>query len=52
MRVINTIQKKNTRNGKRKYTIAKAEISEMAILPSAITIAMTRLTHSMWPTGA
>ena len=32
--------------------MANAESSEIAILPTAITSAVTRLTHIMRPTGA
>jgi len=32
--------------------MAKADSSEMAILPMLITSAETRLTHIMWATGA
>ena len=45
-------QKKNMRPGNRKYTMAKADSSEIAILPTAMTIAVTRLTTIMRPTGA
>ena len=45
-------QKKNMRNGKRKYTMANADSSDMAILPSAMTSAVTRLTIIICPTGA
>src|SRR6478752_2657736 len=40
MRVTKIIQKKNLRNGKRKYTIANEAMIEMAILPKAIDIAI------------
>ena len=40
------------RNGKRKYTTAKAESSEIAILPIEMTSAVTRLTQSIGATGA
>ena len=46
------IQKNRPRPGKRKYTSAKADSIEMAILPMAIASADTRLTHIMRPTGA
>ena len=51
IRVIKMAQKKNMRNGNRKYTIAKAESKEMAILPSAMMRAEIRLTSIMCPTG-
>jgi len=35
------------RKGKRKYTMAKADSSEMVILPTAITSALIRLVSSM-----
>ncbi|CFP64165.1 Uncharacterised protein [Bordetella pertussis] len=50
--VTKIIQKKNMRPGKRKYTTANADSSEMAILPSEIASAMIRLTYIMRPTGA
>ncbi len=49
--VMNTIQNASMRRGKRKYTIAKAEISEIAILPTAISSAITNEFHSISPTG-
>ena len=45
-------QKKKFLNGKRKYTMANADNSEMAILPNVMTSAVTRLTHIMRATGA
>lgn len=44
----------NTRflSGKRKYTIANADSSEMMIFPIAMVSAVIRLTHSMGATGA
>lgn len=36
------IQKKNMRIGKRKNTIAKADMKEMMILPTAIAMATTK----------
>jgi len=39
-------------SGKRKYTNAKADSSEMAILPRAIVIALTKLIHNIGATGA
>ena len=38
--------------GKRKYTMANADSSEMAILPTVMTMAVTKLTHIMCATGA
>ncbi len=38
--------------GNRKYTMAKADSSEMAILPKVMTSAETRLTHSIRAAGA
>ncbi|MNQ33289.1 hypothetical protein D3C85_467160 [compost metagenome] len=52
MSVTKIIQKKNMRPGKRKYTTAKADSSEIAILPMEIDSAMIRLTYIMRPTGA
>ena len=49
--VMKIIQNTRPRNGKRKYTMAKADSIEMAILPTAITMAVTKLTHSMRPAG-
>ncbi len=49
--VTKIIQKKNIRIGKRKYTTAKAESIEIAILPTAMTSAMTVLTHIMRATS-
>ncbi|MCY1364690.1 hypothetical protein D9M69_515060 [compost metagenome] len=45
-------QKQIFLNGKRKYTMAKADSSEMVILPMAMTMAVTKLTHIMCATGA
>src|SRR6266702_970533 len=45
-------QNARLRNGKRKNTIAYAEIIEIAILPIEITSAITRLLNSMRPNGA
>ena len=45
-------QKKKFLNGNRKYTMANADNSEMAILPKVMTSAVTRLTHIMRATGA
>lgn len=45
-------QKQVFLNGNRKYTMANADSSEMVILPMAITIAVTKLTHIMCATGA
>ena len=45
-------QKNAMRNGKRKYTSAKADSSEMVILPREMTRAVTRLTTIMRPTEA
>ena len=47
IRVIKIIQNTRLRRGKRKYTMAKAESKEMAILPRAMTSALTKLTHIM-----
>ena len=44
-------QKHRLRKGKRKYTTANADSSEMAILPSAITMAVMKLTIIMRATG-
>ena len=44
-------QKNSDLPGKRKYTMAKADSSEMAILPSAMPIAITRLLRSIVATG-
>ena len=41
--VTKIIQKTTLRNGKRKYTMAKAESSEMAILPMAMVSALIKL---------
>ena len=46
------IQKNTMRNGKRKYTMANADSSEMMILPTAIDSAITRLLNIMRLTGA
>ena len=43
--VMKIIQNTRPRNGKRKYTSANADSSEMAILPSAMPSAITRLVH-------
>ena len=45
-------QKKKFLNGKRKYTMAKADSSEIAILPKVMTNAVIRLTCIMCKTGA
>ena len=45
------IQKHRPRSGKRKYTTANADSSEIAILPSAMTSALTRLIHIIGATG-
>src|SRR4051794_22927649 len=45
-------QNAKPRNGKRKNTIAYADIIDTAILPIEITSAMTRLLNSMRPNGA
>ena len=45
-------QKKKPFSGKRTYTIAKADSSEIAILPKAMTSAVTRLTHIIRAAGA
>ena len=50
--VMKMAQKKNMRPGKRKYTMAKADSSEMAILPMAMINAEIRLTIIICPTGA
>ena len=50
--VTKIIQKTTLRNGKRKYTTANAESSEIAILPIEMTSAVTRLTQSIGATGA
>ena len=47
--VTKIIQKTTLRPGKRKYTTAKADSSEIAILPMAMTKAVTVLTHSIGP---
>src|ERR1044071_7985880 len=52
MRVTKIIQKKKLRSGKRKNTMAKEAMIEIAILPQAIASAMTRLLNIMGPTGA
>ena len=49
--VMKIIQNTVPRNGKRKYTMAKADSSEIAILPMAITMATTKLTHSIGQPG-
>jgi hypothetical protein len=46
------VQKHAIRNGNRKYTMAYAEMMEIAILPIAIVRAMTRLFTSIRSTGA
>ena len=43
-------QKHSILNGKRKYTMANADSSEMAILPTVMTMATTKLTHIMCTT--
>src|SRR2546425_6572596 len=50
--VTKIIQKKKLRNGKRKYTMANEAMIEIAILPSAMASAITRLFSIMRPTGA
>ena len=50
--VMKIIQKKKFLSGKRKYTIANADKSEIVILPKVMTSAVTRLTHIMRATGA
>ena len=50
--VMKIAQKHSCLNGKRKYTTAKADSSEMAILPTVMTMAVTKLTHIMRATGA
>ncbi len=50
--VTKIIQNTRPRNGKRKYTIANADSSEIAILPIAMTSALTRLTIIIGATGA
>ena len=52
IRVTKIIQKKNMRSGNRKKTIANAERTEIEILPSEITSAMTRLLTSILHTAA
>src|SRR6202012_1118811 len=47
--VMKISQNASVRNGKRKNTIAYAEIIETAILPIEITSAITRLLNSMRP---
>ena len=42
--VMKIIQNTSVRPGKRKYTMAKADSSEIAILPMAMTSALIRLT--------
>ena len=51
IRVMKMPQKNSCRIGKRKYTIAKADSREMAILPTAMIKALTRLTTIMRPTA-
>jgi hypothetical protein len=50
--VTKIIQKKKLRSGNRKYTIANADSSEIAILPIAMTSAEIRLFTIMRPTPA
>ena len=50
--VMKISQKQMPLNGKRKYTMANADSSEMAILPTVMTMAVTKLTHIMRATGA
>ena len=50
--VTKIIQKKVRRSGKRKYTIAKDAMIEIAILPKAMPSAMPRLLSIIGPTGA
>ena len=52
IKVTKIIQKKSCLKGKRKYTNAKADNSEMDIFPIAITSAVIRLTVIMRPTPA
>ena len=47
--VMKIIQNTRPRSGKRKYTTAKADSSEIAILPMEITSAVIRLTSSIDP---
>jgi hypothetical protein len=49
--VMKMSQNTRLRNGKRKYTIANADSREIAILPSEMTSALTRLTHIIPATG-
>src|SRR2546422_11127428 len=50
--VTKIIQKKKLRSGKRKYTMANEAMIEIAILPTAMATAITRLLSIMRPTGA
>lgn len=52
IRVMKMSQKQMPLNGKRKYTMANADSSEIAILPMVMTMAVTKLTHIMCATGA
>jgi hypothetical protein len=45
------VQKQSIRNGKRKYTMQKAERTEIAILPSAMPSAMISELSIMVATG-
>ncbi len=47
IRVTKIIQNTRFRIGKRKYTMANADSSEIAILPTVMMSALTRLTHIM-----
>ncbi len=50
--VTKIIQNARLRNGKRKYTIANADNSDMTILPTAMTSALMRLLTIIRPTPA
>ena len=52
IRVTNTIQKTRFLKGKRKYTMAKADSSEMVILPMAMITALARLMAIIGPAAA
>ena len=52
IRVTKMIQNAVWRNGKRKYTTAKADRIEMKILPTAMPVAEMNELSSMWPTGS
>ena len=51
IKVMKIIQNTRLRPGNRKYTTAKADSSEMAILPSAMVRALMRLTISIGAAG-